>query len=221
MRLSILSVGLILLFSGCICCGGADLSGITSKLGGEGKSDGGCSPPYIAFGTGCCLDYNANSICDSDETTQETQPTRTWQDDAAEGTTTTRNVQTTAADITLKPTTTTAPSMKAKTYECVRASGYDPDSVIYFYSTRCGDDYVTTAEMVSVKKGVDFTKVKIGGLQSEKLNALMTCFYGGQSPEWSICPRLLCPSTGKVQTLEGRGTATVRSQMEGFALKCG
>jgi hypothetical protein len=28
-----------------------------------------CNPPYIAKGYECCLDQNANSICDSDETT--------------------------------------------------------------------------------------------------------------------------------------------------------
>jgi hypothetical protein len=26
-----------------------------------------CSPPYIRYGTGCCLDQNGNKICDSDE----------------------------------------------------------------------------------------------------------------------------------------------------------
>ncbi len=33
-----------------------------------------CNPPYIRFGTSCCLDQNNNSICDKDEATSTQSP---------------------------------------------------------------------------------------------------------------------------------------------------
>lgn len=43
----------ILLVSGCIT--------------GETPGKSTCNPPYIAYGTDCCLDQNSNDICDNDE----------------------------------------------------------------------------------------------------------------------------------------------------------
>ncbi|MBU0762421.1 MAG: hypothetical protein KKD39_05295 [Candidatus Altiarchaeota archaeon] len=230
----ILLLGTVILFSGCICCGGTDLSGLTSVSSGD-ADDAGCTPPYIVFGTGCCLDYNSNSICDNDEEQtddydigseddiQQDQIDTDFDEPMTYETTTTAQVvqTTTIVTTTLAPATTVAAITKAATYDCIKAAGYNPDSILYFYSTRCGDDFLGTAEMVAVKKGVYFTKIKIGGYQEEKLNNAMECFYGPQNQQWSMCPVLLCPTTGRYEVLTGRGTATVRSQMEGFAIKCG
>lgn len=51
-----------------------------------------CNPPYMRFGEGCCLDRNANSVCDRDEAPTTTQPPATT---------------TLAPTTTLPPTTTT------------------------------------------------------------------------------------------------------------------
>jgi hypothetical protein len=55
-----------------------------------------CNSPYILVGTDCCLDRNANRICDTDDTTT-TIPT----------TTTTRKTTTTTTTSTTTTTTTT------------------------------------------------------------------------------------------------------------------
>lgn len=59
-----------LLFSGCIC---------SDALNSPGSSDERplCNAPYIRFGAQCCLDQNANGICDADEAAVTSNPPTT------------------------------------------------------------------------------------------------------------------------------------------------
>lgn len=215
---------MVLVFSGCLCCGGSTDLGLSGS--DEGYDDVGefCEPPYIQVGSDCCLDSDSNNICDDDETDQ-------YEIDDVEITSTTQKVVVTttakpkATTTTAKPTTTTAAApAKSKTYECVKALGYDANSVFYFYSTpRCGSQFVATASGVSAKKGVDFTKMQVPHMDTDPKMKILECFYGPfntQNPQFGQCPVLMCPATGRVQVLSGRATASVRSQMEGFALDC-
>jgi hypothetical protein len=73
-RLALLAV--ILLVSGCICCGGANPADLisgkkstdTGSTGAEGTS---CSKPYIQSGGECCMDENDNGVCDMEESGQQ------------------------------------------------------------------------------------------------------------------------------------------------------
>jgi len=218
MKAIVVLVG-VLLFSGCICCGGElpDFSELTGDTDDDGED---CPSPYIAYGTGCCLDANGNSVCDNDEPMDDTTiPMPPALPDEATSTTMQSTTTSQAPTTTMAATTTTLKS----TYECVRNAGYEPDSVLYLYSTRCGDNFLSTASTVEHRTGVDFTKLKIGGYIDESKIKVMECFYGGYSegnPLFGECPKLLCPRTGETKILTGRSSATVLSQMTGFAKDC-
>ncbi|MCX6694749.1 MAG: hypothetical protein NTU61_00415, partial [Candidatus Altiarchaeota archaeon] len=205
MRDSVVLSGLLILIvlsSGCVCCCG-DLNGI---LGGDGSTggngDGGvvCESPYIQVGAECCLDGNANGICDSDEESTDTTLGGVT-DTTIQGTTVTTLASSTTL-ATLQTTSTisaTATTFKS-TYACVQNAGYDPNKVIYVYSNHCGNEFTSTAMTAESRTGVGFQMINIGVLDQNKIKVL-ECFYGGYyqgNIEFSYCPRLLCPKTGKI-----------------------
>jgi len=214
----------VLTLSGCICCGGADIPDMGGESGG-GDDEGQCQRPYIQVGEECCLDADDNMICDADEEDEPDQTATT----AKKATTTTAPPTTAAQKSTItaapKLTTTIQPRF-ASTYQCVKdIKGQEvADGVLYFFSTRCGDGKsLATASTAQGRTGVKFYKVKIGGSLDDDTLALMECFYGDYSQgnrEFSYCPRLLCPRNGKIKDLKGLSTASVMSQMTGFAKDC-
>jgi len=70
-----------------------------------------CNSPYILVGTDCCLDRNANKICDTDDTTTTilttTTTTTTTRQTTTITTTTTTSTTTTTTTTTTSTTTTT------------------------------------------------------------------------------------------------------------------
>jgi hypothetical protein len=98
----------LVLFSGCICCGGKDLSLPGTDTNSNDGSTGECPPSYLLVGTSCCLDDNQNSICDTDETPETTLSEENNQQttDTTETTETTLNEQTPE---TTQTTSTTQP----------------------------------------------------------------------------------------------------------------
>jgi hypothetical protein len=214
MKKTILICGIILIFSGCICCTGTELGNLTPNKEGEIN---GCPPPYIEYGNGCCLDLDGDGICDNQEIENEPEKEEMEEEPEIQAIQTTTTLQTT----TLPATTTTQPKAKASTYECVKSAGYNPDNIIYGYSGNCGNKFISTASSVSIQKGVKIDAINIGGFIDEKKIAMMECFYGKYSdsnPSFKQCPVLLCPLTGEVKILSSVGN--VKSQMEGFALNC-
>jgi len=225
-------LALFVLTGGCLCCSTDGLKGI---LDGKDAGAGGtvndndisrCNPPYIYQGTGCCLDENGNDICDSDESTDTTVEMQ-----YIEVTTTTLG-EDISTETTLAPTTTlgqaaSTTTLKAavkSTYGCVQDAGYDPDEVIFVYSTRCGNDLTATAMHAASFTGVGFQMVDISKTYSppdDKRVKLLECFYGGYyegNGEFTSCPRLLCPKTGKIETVDGKHVPY--EQMKGFANRC-
>jgi len=214
MKGAVILLGVVLLVSGCLCCGGTDFGGLTSN----GSQT--CEAPYIQVGDSCCLDNDGNGICDDEETTDTTL--------SADDTLVTETTETTETtlpdevdtDTTESPTTTVQSTSYASTYECVRAAGYDPNKVIFGYSQRCGSNFVSTASTVSGRGNVDILPVNIGGMLEDKKVKMLECFYGKNSAEMGACPRLLCPKSGRYQTLTGTAASSVSSQMSGFAKAC-
>jgi len=229
-KIAVLTV--ILLFSGCICCGGKSIKDLVPGTGDAGGGDestseeGGqsCEKPYIQVGSECCLDENDNGVCDSEDATNEVTTTVQGEETATtQKTMTTAGAAETTATVTQGQATTTtrAQTVNSPVYNCVSAAGLDANAIYFAYSQRCGSEYVAAASQVSITKGVDIKPINIGGFIDDKKVALLECFYGKGSPEMSGCPRLLCPKTGLYKTLTGRGGSTVRSQMEGFSNECG
>jgi hypothetical protein len=250
----------ILLFSGCICCGGRDPSELISGLKSTGVAGGNqgagadasgqgdvaenqCSSPYIPSGSECCLDRDDSGICDSEEMASSTaeggdSSTKTT-DTAAETTTSLTSTidagvestqqagqdggQATTTVTAASQQTTTTVKVNAAVYGCVKNAGFDPNKVYYGYSPECGAKYKSDASMVSIRTGVDIQPVNIAVSTDSPVIKLLECFYGPYSvsnPEFGSCPRLLCPKTQDVKTLSGTSSASVSSQMSGFAKKC-
>jgi hypothetical protein len=236
-KLAVLAI--IIVFSGCICCGGKDITSIIS--GGKestGDSESECEKPYIQVGSECCLDDDDSGVCDSDEeaedggeevteTTQpeeeETEETTTTLEEGAEETTTTMAAQATTTLQSGSSTTLVQSATNTKVYNCVAAAGYDSNDVLYAYSPDCGSRFVSDASMVSIRTGVDITPMNIAVSTENKAIKALECFFGPYSSsniEFKSCPRLLCPKTGQTKTLSGTASASVSSQMSGFAKAC-
>jgi hypothetical protein len=208
-----------------LCCNVPGLD----KLGSTTKDANTCESPYIQVGGSCCLDGNDNGICDSDEdlgsaSSSSVSSSQGIADDIQPDTVTT---DTNPSDSLIDETQTTATTQArpaGASYQCVEAAGYNKDAFIFAYSTNCGSKFIADAETVSSRTGVDVVKVNIGGdLEVNNKRQLLECFYGKyspQNPEFGSCPRLLCPKTGSVVTLSGKASATVISQMTGFAKNC-
>jgi hypothetical protein len=73
----------VALVCGCICCGDVNLGGLQ---GATTTTEPYCTPPYIQIGTGCCLDYDGNGVCDSDESADTIPEPPTLPDEATETT---------------------------------------------------------------------------------------------------------------------------------------
>ncbi|MBD3388642.1 MAG: hypothetical protein GF416_06200 [Candidatus Altiarchaeales archaeon] len=211
----ILALAGMMLLSGCICCGG---------LGGGDTVE--CDPPYMEYGTGCCLDANGNSVCDGDETVDTTVPSpptlppETLPPSTNPPQTTIATTSSTQPTELTVPLATMPPSTLKATYNCVKNAGYNPDHFFFLYSRGCGSKYTDEARTASYQKGVDVTLVDIGMLEPEEIQ-MMECFYGTYTegnPTFGECPKLLCPKTGAVEVVTGR--PAVLTQMRGFAVKC-
>lgn len=206
----------LLLVSGCMCCGGGTGSG-------DYEMEDECPPPYMAYGSDCCLDANSNSICDADEYTDTMQP---YVPPTVPVTMAPPTVPTTQTTDTTQPavTTTQAPTTTLKsTYGCVENAGYEPDNFFYLYSKSgrgCGDNFINYVRTGSQRSGVGYTLIDITRLDDSEIK-LMECFYGGYyegNVEFSYCPRLLCPKTGEIENIDGR--SPVSGQVSGFAKDC-
>jgi hypothetical protein len=220
-RLAALAV--ILLMSGCICCGGKDISDFTGggdTSGDEVQSGGEDASEETADTAEDAVQSDDTSSEETAETTEETTETTQPPEDG-EATETTQPEVTTTLGATA---TTQPPQSNMAIYNCVsKIPGLNPNEVFYGYSTRCGDAFKATASMVSIQKGVDIRPVNIAASTDEPAIKLLECFYGPYSssnPNFGYCPQLLCPKTGATKILTGMGQSSVKSQMEGFALKC-
>jgi hypothetical protein len=105
------------LFSGCLCCGG-DLPDLGGLGGSTEPGEDYCTPPYIQLGAGCCLDENANDICDSDESSGITLPTASTQPRQTTTTTQPSIPQATVTTTTAVPTTIPTPTTTQATGSC-------------------------------------------------------------------------------------------------------
>lgn len=229
-------VSAVLASSGCMCCG-TDLSGMLNNGGvetpaGEGQTEA-CESPYIQVGSECCLDYDGNGVCDSDEATGETAGEETVTTAAAEETATTLAEETTTL-AEAEATTTTAAALRATAttqrtngviYNCVKAAGYDPDWAIYLYSKStgrgCGSDAKTIYDIrtAASRSGVEVKFNDISYLDDGEIR-MMECFFGPYSQgnlDFTYCPRLMCPRTGDSTILKG---GLVVSDASGFLKKC-
>jgi len=216
----------IVLSAGCVCCDTSSLGGLSGGSGADetGGQEDLCESPYMQVGSECCLDSDSNGICDSEEETTETTLSEVTETTIPEDVTTETAPPTTTtlaqaeSTTTLKTSTTT---MKSTTYQCVKNTGYDPDKVIYAYSSHCGNEFTSTALHAASNTGVGFQAINIGGFLAEKDKNVLECFYGEYSQsnlEFTYCPRLLCPKTGYYETMYSTGN--VLSTMMGFARKC-
>lgn len=224
MKISVFFLAVVLFASGCLCCGGTNLGGLTGGSSGDvtGQS---CESPYIQVGDACCLDNNGNGVCDDEETTDTTL--------ASDDTQATETTETTVPDYvtgtsepaatTLAPTTTIlSKAGYASTYECVRNQGFDPDKVIFGYSQRCGSNFISTASTVSMRTGVDIKPMNLAARTDDPAIKVLECFFGAYSqsnPNFSNCPQLLCPKTGETRVLNQMSGA-IDSQMSSFAKAC-
>lgn len=219
MRL-VLILSLILLFCGCTSDSASETTSTTQGIV--------CLDPYILVGNDCCLDKDGNGICDRDETSTSVMPAAPSSSTVSTSIATTSMAPTTTARVTttVKQTTTTeAPTTTTTTlhsaYECVQAAGYDKDSFILVYSPGCGGSSVeSAAEAASAQKGVGLTKIDISVLSPREINAL-ECFLGMYyegNANFMMCPRIMCPKTGKVEEVTGRKPVSV--QMRSFAGSC-
>jgi len=218
-------LALVFLTSGCLCCNVPSLD----KLGSTKKAADACETPYIQVGSSCCLDENDNGICDADEDSGGTSSSSSVSsqgiaEDIQPDTVINPSDNLVDETQTTATTTTTQARPAGASYLCVEAAGYDKDAFIFAYSTNCGSKFIADAETVSLRTGVDVVKLNIAGdLEVNNKRQLLECFYGKyspQNPEFGSCPRLLCPRTGSVVTLTGKASATVISQMTGFAKSC-
>ena len=103
------------------------------------------------------------------------------------------------------------------------AAGFDPNAVLYGYSPDCGSKFVADASMVSIRTGVDIKPMNIATSSEDKAIKALECFFGPYSSsnvEFKSCPMLLCPKTGQTKILSGTASASVSSQMSGFAKAC-
>jgi hypothetical protein len=222
-------MAVVMLVSGCICCGGKDISDImpgkktTDDSGGDDGSETGGSDDQNDDETddsGGGIDYSGES--DNQGETETTQTTLPQQD----------VTQTTLAQDEATLTTATQPSVTASTqppgrtaatYQCVSGLGMDPNLVYYAYSPNCGSKFLSDASMISIRTGVDIKPINIAVSTEEPAIKLLECFFGPYSdgnPNFKSCPQLLCPKTGQQKILSGLGQSTVSSQMSGFAKNC-
>ena len=207
-------LAVVLMFSGCICCGGKDFSDFTGKkttddTGAEDVSAGDGTPQDVSNADQGIQDETATTTLPEETATTLEQATVTT---LAQGTATTQPA-----------TATTAPRPKSAVYDCVKAAGFDPDKVYFGYSPDCGMKFKSDASMVSIRSGVDITPFNLAIRTDEPGMRMLECFYGTYSqsnPAFGQCPMLFCPKTGEYKILSGQTSASVSSQMSGFAKKC-
>jgi cytoskeletal protein RodZ len=227
-RIAILAV--LLMFSGCICCGGKDISDFMP--GKKTSQDDSVEDVSQDEGAGEDVSNQGdNTPADEgnqDETVTTTQPeeivdmgaeeTATTLESGTEEATTTQPQDT----ATTQPAVTTTLKTNSKTAACVVAAGYNADHVIFGYSQNCGAKFVSTASQVSITGAVDIDAINIGGFIDDNKIKMLECYYGPYSETNTLfrqCPVLLCPKTGEVKILGLQG-GNVQSQMSGFAGKC-
>ena len=214
----------VLLVSGCLCCGvnlpfgsgGSDEGNVDEESGEETSTDDGAT---VTDDSGESSDTSMDEGATDEGTTDTTEP-------EVESTTTTIAEEGGSSEVTstTQPAvTTTIGSSYSPTYDCVKNAGYNPDAVIFGYSKNCGSNtqFMTGASMASKNTGVTIVKVNIGGyLDANKLK-MLECFFGKYSEAnknvFAECPRLLCPKTGRYETMSGLMSSTPTSQFCGFA----
>ncbi len=102
-QIVILSVLSIILASGCVQEEKEDSDGIV------------CNSPYIRVGMECCLDRNADGVCDADQTTSTRPTTAPTTSTTLPTTTTAPTTSSTLATTTTSPTTSTTSPMTVTT----------------------------------------------------------------------------------------------------------
>ncbi len=137
--------------------------------------------------------------------------------------TTTSTTSTTMApppSSTSLPSTTTSTIAPPSVYECVQRAGFDPNSFVYVYEKKCGEMYLDRVVTASNRKGIEVTKIDLG-LVKEKELMILQCFYGKYTLEnkaFTDCPRLMCPKTGDIKTVDA--VQSVQNQFDAYALYC-
>ncbi|MFH0862598.1 MAG: hypothetical protein V1875_06150 [Candidatus Altiarchaeota archaeon] len=210
-------LAIVLMFSGCICCGGKDFSDIT---GGKSTADDvGVEDISNTDEGGGYDDVQADEVNAEEQPADVEEETTTTLESYGESTETTI----TQATVTTQPAVTTTVKPRSGTYECVRTAGFDPDKAYYGYSPDCGMKFKSDASMVSIRTGVDIQPFNLAIRSDEPGMRFLECFYGTYSPSnpaFGQCPMLFCPKTGEYKILSGQASASVSSQMSGFAKKC-
>ncbi len=210
---ALLLITAIILVSGCLCCtGGSDDK---EPVGGN---EARCQVPYMEFADACCLDANANRICDTDEATTTLKAATTT---LAAVTTTQQPVPETTITI-MESTTTLAPTTTLKAIRgCVEKAGYDPDQVIFVYANTCGRKYLGDVSNYESRKGVKITRLDISPPQKPGETEVLECFYGkahkGNTHIIYSCPKFLCPITGDMYEYRA---GMFSSKLAGFVKKC-
>lgn len=178
-----------------------------------------CNDPYILHGNGCCLDENANSICDQDEVVESTSldtlkavsttkiPASTSTMPSVEATTT----SITAYTSTIPATTST---IKNKLVEsCADDYGVKSSTVIYLYTSKCCDPIVSDRVRAVERKGFAFEWINLVGMSpAEKL--VLDCFVSGDVE----VPQFICPATKESMVL--LDSAGMQARINGFAQEC-
>lgn len=90
-----------------------------------------CDSPYILVGTGCCLDEDANRICDRDQPAASTVPPATAPPSTAPETSTTEEPTTTVTATTQPPSTSTLPTAAPAACNVNSDCGEDKVSSVY------------------------------------------------------------------------------------------
>jgi hypothetical protein len=149
-----------------------------------------------------------------------------------ETTTTSTSTSTTESSTTSTIPETTTTSMSSTslssevgmdTSDCVANMGFNKDSVYYSYTRGCGSKYMNDVSAASRQTGIDIEAINVQATSGNNNFNLLECFYGKfdeNNREFKVCPRLLCPRTGKYLTLESTATGSIQSQMILFAEEC-
>jgi hypothetical protein len=218
-----LAVYAVLAESGCLCCKipSLDKKPTTTKV--QDTLPVVCNPPYIRFGSGCCLDANHNGMCDADETAATSVKTilSSKQSFNTQHTTTARSTITTSIATTASTTTqatqaatttTTRPlSLKAA---CAGKYSVSAGTVIFLYTDSCCGPLLPV--VVNVKgKGYNIRYVNMG-FPSDSDTKLLSCYYSSLSDIY--VPQFICAGTGGsifVTGFENAGT-----KITSFAKEC-
>jgi hypothetical protein len=174
------------------------------------------------------------------QTTQETTTTTAATPPTTASTATTETTMapttTTAEQPAETTTTTTAPEPPTlpgaysdpkdtgyQVYSCAGSTGKDPNAVYYIYSPGCGNKFLSDASIAARHAGIPIVALKVQASSDSSYTRFLECFFGPKTREntdFQVCPKMLCPKSGKQATITDLTTSSAQSQMIQFATDC-